>query len=527
MSKDRVDKMLRSTPELWDRTERGHRYGAFEKFIAGIRLGFAWAGSATELASHPAGLIVVDERDRMDASTGDEGDPVSLARARTKNYPQRKIVVTSTPTLEGASPIWALWEEGTMQMWALPCLHCGTFFVPQLSLLSWPKKSADGRDLSADEQAALATVACPKCGGVHTTADKARLNALGVFLPHRRLAGSERADRAVFGQYLQIPQVADIATASFWISGLASPWATFEQTAKVLIDAYRSGEPERIQAEVNTWGGELFRLRGDAPAWEEVAANRGEYRAGTLPAGIQKITLGADVQRDGIYYVIRGWGHNSESWLIAHEYLAGETDHDAVWGALRAVLQTGFIHDRRIDRAFVDSGYRPGDVHRRPDHAVYTFCRSQPGLAFPTKGQDAMDTPFQFRAIDYTHGGTLIKGGVKLCHVNTDYFKRWLHARVRWPQGQPGGWHLHNETTEDYCRQIVSEELVLKASGRATWVRRSRQNHFLDAEVLATAAAYSINVHKLLPAAEASQAQTKAPSLPASPPTPYARRALF
>jgi phage terminase large subunit GpA-like protein len=497
MSKDRFDKMLRSTPVLWERTEKGHRYGSFEKFIAGVRLGFAWAGSATELSSHPAGLIVVDERDRMDASTGDEGDPVSLARARTKNYANRKIVIVSTPTLEGASPIWALWEEGTQQMWAWPCLHCGKFFVPQLSLLTWQKKHADGRDMTAEESAATAVVACQHCGSVHHSRDKPRLNVLGTYLPHRRLTDRERAEQTVLGHYVQAPAVADIATASFWISGLASPWASFEQIARVLINAYRSAEPERIQAEVNTWGGELFRLKGDAPSWEEVGACRGEYRAGTVVPGVQKLTLGADVQRDGIYYVIRGWGFNSESWLIEHGYLAGETEHDAVWIALRNVLQTP-IRDRRIDRAFIDSGYRPGDVHRRPDHAVYTFCRSLPGLAYPTKGQDTMDTPFLFRAIDYTAGGTLIKGGVKLCHLNTDYLKRWLHARVRWPAGQSGAWHLHMETDEDYCRQMVSEELVLKPSGRAVWVRRSRQNHYLDAEVNATGAAYSINVHKLL-----------------------------
>ena len=103
ISKDRVDKMLRSTPSLWDRTERGQRYGTFEKWIAGIRLGFAWAGSATELATHPAGLIMIDELNRMLSDVGGEGDPFSLARARAKNYSNRKIGVFSTPTIVHSS----------------------------------------------------------------------------------------------------------------------------------------------------------------------------------------------------------------------------------------------------------------------------------------------------------------------------------------------------------------------------------------------------------------------------------------
>jgi len=105
ISKDRIDKMLRSTPLLWERTEKGARFTTYEKFIAGTRLGFAWAGSATELSSHPAGLVLVDERDRMTSDAGNEGDPVSLARARLKNYPAKKLGVFSTPTTESASPI--------------------------------------------------------------------------------------------------------------------------------------------------------------------------------------------------------------------------------------------------------------------------------------------------------------------------------------------------------------------------------------------------------------------------------------
>lgn len=521
ISRDRIDKMLRSTPVLWDRTEKGQRYATYEKFIAGVRLGFAWAGSATELSSHPVGLVLVDERDRMESDSGNEGDPVSLARARTKNYANRKIGVFSTPTLEGASPIWALWEEGTMQMWCWPCVGCGTFFAPHLALLNW------NNELSPDEAATGARVACPKCGYLHESRDKARLNALGAFLRFRRLADGQRSERAVLGHYVQDAAPGRRTTASYWISGLASPWVSFAQVAKVLIDAYRSGEPERIQAEVNTWGGELFRIQGEAPAWEEVAGNRQEYGPRTALPGVQLITIGADVQRDGVFYVVRGWGQNMESWLLEHGYLAGETEHDAVWLALRQVC-LGVVGNRRPARAFVDSGYRPGDLHRRPDHAVYTFSRGLANLVFPTKGQDSMETPYRFRAIDYTNGGTLIKGGVKLCHVDTDYCKRWIHARVRWPAEQPGGWHLHRETSDEYCRHIVSEELVLKASGRGKWVRRSRNNHYLDAEVNALAAALSLNAHKLGPSNDAApEPKVDGASQAPRQPERFRRRELF
>jgi len=381
-------------------------------------------------------------------------------------------------------------DEGTLHFWAWSCSACSDWFVPQLKLLEWPP------GCTPDQALAQARVACPHCGNLHLDREKPKLNATGRYIRHRKLPETERVPGAVFDQYVPDLEPAERKTASFWISGLASPWASFGQVAKVLVEAYRSNEQERIQAEINTWGGELYRVRGDAPAWEEVSACRLEYLPRTVPDGVQKITMGVDVQKNGLFYVIQGWGFNSESWLLDHDFIAGETEHEAVWAGLRSII-TGALGQRRIDRCFIDSGYRPGDVQRRPDHAVYSFCRSLPGQVFPTKGQDTMDTPVRFVSLDFTVGGRVIKQGVKLFHLNTDYFKRWLHGRIRWPKDQPGGWHLHVQTTEDFCRQIVSEELLLKASGRSTWIRKSRNNHYLDACVNATAAAHSLNVHTL------------------------------
>lgn len=525
ISKDRVDKMLRSSQSLWSKTEKGQRYGVFEKWIAGVRLGFAWAGSATELASHPAGLALVDERDRMASDVGGEGDPVSLTRARLKNYPNSKLGVFSTPTVEGASPIWSLLDGGTIEFWAWTCKHCKSPFIPQLALLHWPK------GFSADKAAAQAGVVCPYCGGLHETRDKHRLNQNGFYIRHRKLAEKEQAGdgvRVVLEHYVKDEDPQPNSTASFWISGLASPWASFQDIAKVMIDAYASGEQERLQTEINTWGGELFRVKGEAPEWQEVTANRLEYPPATIPNHqIQLITLGADVQKHGIFYVIRGWGFGSESWLLDYDYLTGETEYDDVWVALGSVLQTP-IGDRYINRAFIDSGYRPGDAHRRPDHAVYTFSRRFPGVVFPTKGRDTMDQPLRFKDIDYTPGGSrIIKNGIRLCHIDTDYFKRWIHGRVNWPENQPGGWHLHAQVTEEYARQIVAEELIIKASGQAVWVRKSKDNHYLDCEVGATAAAYSLNVHKLQQVTDSKPTETITPSSEPTPESPYSRKTLF
>jgi len=485
VSGDRIYKMLKTTPALWDKLARGHKDKVTEKWIGGVRLGFGWAGSATELSTHPAGLVLIDERDRMDDDVGREGDPFILAGARTKTYPNAKVGVFSTPTIEGASAIWSLYEEGTLGKWSVPCPECEVYFVPRLELLKWAEKATPQ---IAHETAHLV---CPECGSVIESERKNELNAAGRYQFHELNEA---------GEHIPTESERPNRTASFWVSGIMSPWQSFGDVAELLVAAYRSGEPERIQAGVNTYAGELYKTRGDAPAWTEVSALRQPYQARSVPVGVQIITLGVDVQKLGLYYVVRGWGFNSESWLLDHGFVAGETEFDNVWILLSRMLDAGYLADgRTLDRVFIDSGYRPGDKLRRPEHQVYKFARQHPGLVYPTKGHDTLDRACKMSRVDMSIQGKVIKGGVKLWHLNTDYYKSLLYSRIRWPQGEPGGFHLFEGADEDYCRQIVAEELVTKASGKRTWVRRSRDNHYLDCEVNAYAAAETLQVQTLKP----------------------------
>lgn len=482
ISGDRFNKMLKSCKTLWDRLEKGHRDKVTEKWIGGIRMGFAWAGSATELASHPAGLVLVDERDRMSNDVGGEGDPVELCRARLKNYPGGKLGVFSTPTIEGESPTWSLFEEGTMNKWAWPCLDCNQYFIPCLEYLRWPKGCTPA------EARKSAVIVCPHCGSEHANDRKHEMNSQGMFIPHIM---SED------GQHIPVQEQPENNTASFWVSGIASPWQSFGQLAELMIKAYRSKEPERIQTVINTFFGELWKMSGDAPKWEEVSELITQVEMGVVPELVQIITCGVDVQKRGIYYVIRGWGFNNESWKIKSGYIDGETEFDDVWILLGRVIEQD-LQGRYIDRIFVDSGYKPGaDKFKRPEHKVYQFCRRYLNKAFPSKGHDKLDRPIKANNIDVSISGRIIKGGLKLWHIDTDHFKTWLHARIRTQEGVKPDFHLDAGTDEDYCRQMVAEELVVKPSGAHFWNAYKRDNHYFDCEALARAAALSLQVETL------------------------------
>ncbi len=508
LADDRVMKMLRSTPSLWRLLEKGRRNRMVEKYLAGVRLGFGWAGSATELASHPAGLVLVDERDRMISDVEGEGDPLILARARTKNYPLRKIGVCSTPTLEGSSPIWSLFLEGTRQMWAWACVHCADWFVPELKYLRWPEKATPA--IARRE----ARVICPHCGDEQLDQHKPQLNRWGRYIPHD----------LVDDELVALEETQESSTASFWISGLASPWQLFGEIAEMLVTAYRSREPERIQGVVNTYGGELYRLRGEAPDWQVVMNTKGGYGQGQVPPGVRLLTMGVDVQKDGLYYVIRGWGVDAESWLIDHGFLFGQTEYDNVWVAMGNLIQRP-VGDRPLDRVFIDSGYTPGNTYRRPQNAVYMFCRRFRGLAYPTKGWRQQDRPLKTTDLDLTIGGRTLKAAVKLWHLDTNYLKSWIYASIERPPGEPQIWHSHAQVTEDYAKQLVSEERLIEASGEVVWLELGA-NHYLDCEAEAFAAALSLNVWALRHDDPVPADAPPTPENPATRPSAFQRREL-
>lgn len=476
------------------------------KHIAGIKVRLGWAGSATELSGDPACKVFVDERDRMDDSVEGEGDPVTLANARHATYPDGQTIVMSTPTMgtvetyidpksglefwdkgdEVQSATWKLWQEGTRYHWAVPCPHCDDYFIPRFKYLFWDD------DATPYEVKDSVKMVCPNCGTMIDQKYKDEINQRGEFVAPGQTINKK-------GVVKGDPPAADSAT--FWVSGLMSAWRTWGDRAADFLLAVRSGDPDRIQAVINTGMGELYTLKGEAPPVEMVKRLRLPYKLGDLPSEtITKVILTVDVQKAGLYFEVRGWGSELESWQLEHGFLAGSTDGDMVWDDL-AKFKDFHYGTLPIDRALIDSGYRT--------QFVYTFCRRFPYWALATKGRNSIDsTPLQRSKIDVgTTTGRRLAGGLAVWHINTDYFKRWIHERIQRDPDLPGGFHLAEDTSDDYCKQLVSEARVVKPSGKIVWQRIYKQNHYFDTAVLQVAGAYSLNLQQLT--AEVTSAQLK------------------
>jgi phage terminase large subunit GpA-like protein len=135
----------------------------------------------------------------------------------------------------------------------------------------------------------------------------------------------------------------------------------------------------------------------------------------------------------------------------------GETVEEHIWIDLAELIATP-ICGRPLQLVLIDSGFRPGKVDELPLNRIYDFCRRFPRLVRPTKGSSTpMRVPIIKSTQEVTLKGTAAKYGLHLLRLDSDYFKSRVFERVRWPDEQPGAWHLPHDVDEDYCRQIVSD----------------------------------------------------------------------
>lgn len=515
----RLMALFDEAPALRRKLARGKRNKKTLKRVAGVTLRLAHAGSSTALKSDPAGLALVDEYDEMLANIKGQGDPLGLVDARGDTFADFVAAITSTPGRglvevqhddksgldfwgvadpdDVQSPIWRLWQEGTRHHWAWKCPYCADWFVPRFSCLAVDVLDDRGgtrsvalfeaRDVPPAQARRTAHVICPRNGCVITDDAKHSMNAGGQFVAPGQWVD---ADDVVCGE------PPESSTASFWVSGLASPFVTFGQRAETYQTALHSRESDKVQTAINAGFGEVYAPGGgEVFEWEQVAAHRAQYKRGQAPDGVRFLTLGVDVQKDRLVYIVRGWGGRARSWLIEEGELWGETAHPEVWEDL-ADLLTQTWGGLAIRLGFIDSGYRPGKKFVLPINRVYEFCRRHTRV-YPSKGFASRSRPITASRIEVKSDGGQQKFGLSLYLLDTDHWKSWVYERLGYPDDAPGAWFIHEDATEDYCKQIVSEVRVIGPSGRAKWVPRSRHNHFLDAEAMAAACAHLLNVQRL------------------------------
>ena len=293
--------------------------------------------SVSWLSSNPIRIIFADEIDRYPSSAGgvgrEEGDPLSLAAARTKSYGDRATIVqTSSPTNQHNSAIFREFIDGDQRKFHLPCPECGEHQVLEFENLKWPR---DGRGRSQYDQAYFA---CVHNGCIITQSSRADMLARGEWRPLNPDAAGHHRSYHLWSAY--------------------SPAMSWSDIAREFSEATQSGE-DRLRAYWNTTLGRAWR----DPHAEDLSEidTSGLKSADSILPNTVALTAGVDVQGDRFEVTTCAWrGHSYGDYgcdVLAHKVIEGTIDDPDHWRKLSEYLASVKHGRHTISIAAMDAGY--------------------------------------------------------------------------------------------------------------------------------------------------------------------------
>ncbi|OQB05792.1 MAG: Phage terminase large subunit (GpA) [bacterium ADurb.Bin212] len=478
-SKQRIDTLIEESERLSAKVKTSRERDSgntvlSKEFIGGI-LVMTGANSSAGLRSLPARYLFLDEIDAYPADASGEGDPIDLAKARTRTYSRRKIFMTSTPTISGRSKIEKHYNESDQRKYYVPCPHCEHFQTIEWKNIKWDAESPD-----------KVYLVCEQNGCVIDESSKTQMLENGKWI--KANLNSEKA--------------------GFFINSLYSPlgWYSWREAVRDWLEAKNS--QDKLKTFVNTVLGETWKEKGDAPEWRNLYDKREDYKTNTIPKGVELITAGVDVQKDRLEMHIVGWSPNLEKWTIDYRVIPGDTSDLSVsgpWERLRPMISETWEYEGGllgIKLTGIDSGYNT--------QTVYDFCRQFPiTKVVATKGFDNLQTTIaQPKAVDVNQSGRKIRRGIKVWSIGSSHIKNEIygHLRLNKPtesemiNGYPQGYCHFPMFDEEFFRQLTAEQVQVrfhKGYRKYEWIKTYERNEVLDTLVIARACASILGIERM------------------------------
>lgn len=420
-------------------------------FPGGV-LFLAGGNSPNSYAQRSVRIIVLDDLDRFPIEVGEEGDPVLLAKGRTKAFPRAKRVLISTPTVKDESLIDREYLATDMRRYHVPCPHCG-----ELQPLEWGGPDV-GHGIKWNATLTEAWYVCRECGAEIYEHQKPAMLAAGTWIAQH----PERGDK-VRGYHIN---------ALYSPIGLGPSWLDLARGWSIAVKS-----PGTLKTFVNTDLGEVWVEQGDQVDSTGLLGRLEEY-AEDIP--ILARTVGVDVQKDRLEVTHDGWGLGEENWTLDHAILPGDTARPEVWEELGELLA-----DWAPDAAGIDSGYNTSMVYAFVEKRRWAYAvKGMPGPGRPLV-EDAKVRAQRLRKRR--------RKGVQVELVGDDQAKALIYSRLKLQKPGPGYIHFPADPAfdDEYFSQLTAEKLITKMRGTrpiAEWVQTRPRNETLDCKKYSLAA---------------------------------------
>ncbi len=402
---------------LTDDVQEGERNTLLSRRFPGGSLKVVAAKAPRNLRRHNVRYLFMDEVDGMEVTA--EGSPILLAEKRTLSFPDRKIVMGSTPVLEETSHVLRAYAQSDMRVFEVPCPECEAWSEITWDCIRW--------DEGKPETAAWC---CPSCGSLIEERHKAEMV----------VRGGERGWRATR------PEV--VGHAGFRMNALVSLHAnaSWAKLAQEFIAA--KGDPTNLQTFVNTILAQGWKTEGDEIDEDALASKAEPWGLECVPADALIVTAGVDVQHDRLEVTLLGWPEDGPIMVLGHHVIDGHWEDDETWQELDGFLSQTFPHELGgqigIAAAAVDSG--DGVTSRK----VVSFCMARSRRRIMAiKGEDGMRRPLMARSQSKTKD--------RLWIVGSDAGKLQIMDRARM-----GGFRFSADLPPHWYEQVASERIVTR-----------------------------------------------------------------
>lgn len=453
--------------------DEGGRNTMLSRRFPGGSLKVVAAKAPRNLRRHNVRLLFIDEADGMEATS--EGSPIMLAERRTLSFPDRKIVLGSTPVHEETSHVLRAYAQSDARIYEVPCPECGAFAEILWDHITW--------DAGAPETARWR---CPNC--MAEVEERHKLDMV--------TAGYWRATR---------PEVQ--GHAGFRMNALISLHtnASWAKLAAEFVTA--KDDPSTLQTFVNTILGQGWRNDGEEIDEGGMAARAEAFGLDAVPAEVLVLTAGVDVQHDRLEITFTGWTEGGAALVLGHRVIWGAFDADETWSELDDQLRARFPHALGgkigIDATAIDAG------DGTSMNAVTAFATPRTRRKVLAIKGAAGNRPVIERA------GSKTKTGARLWIVGVDTAKTQLFARLP----QSGNIRFSDQLPSVWYEQLASERSVISYR-RGQPVRNfvripGRRAEALDCLIYAMAARHIVNVNY-----DDRRAELATASAPAARPVP-------
>ena len=427
-------------------------------------LTFVGSNSPANLASRPAGILIMDEVDKFAQASDKEASALMLAENRTKAFANPLRVKTSTPTTEFGE-IWTEFNKGDQRYYHVPCPHCKDMIRLEWKQVRWDQEAKVDGVWQMEKVRSSTHYECPSCAGKITDAHKTSM-----------LRG---------GKWIASNPNAEAGRRSYHLNSLYAPWrsCSFGQLAVQFLQA--KATINGLQDFMNSALAEPWRAQEEV---EATVTKEGEYiKSDVWPAEHVRF-MTVDVQKDHFWSVIRSWSVSvPQGSRLVWEGKLGN------WDDVRK-LQTDYrVEDNYV---LVDFGFSPspGEVQGMCAKYGWMATKGEDRKSYHIERNGKMRTSIYARPRVGDAGIGMRHDGAKLYRwtaFSAPSAKDILHALKTGAHGQ---WSIALDTSKDYREQINAESKVPRVNPRTgatvwEWKQVKRHNHLFDCEVLQVLAA--------------------------------------